>query len=944
MGNANRAVQLTNDDDTVIVNDYDTLGNLTRQHVQSLLEANYAVGIVEGLLDDNLTVTYASRLFYKHLGWRTEDVGLFNGRSFLETVYPEDRALFAAALARDGAWPTSFRLADKGGAPVYVHARQNTFIDENGRSVWLMSVRVSPEAETLALISDVYQSGTWSLDCDDAGNITSIAYSNKLRHMLGYSDESDFPNTVDTFLSVVHPDDLEEFKDKLYSSVKDLRHDFHLDVTYRAHVRGNGYVWFRSVGNANRRRDGSVSRAVGVFFNVDDMHRKEELAERLKRETEAKDRMIEGMTRLVDRYALCDIEHNTYEFHRFDDRPGYPKAGLYTDLLRQMDERHKPLEEEGTFSDILSPSHIREFVHPDGGAVRFNYAPNDDGEHFFEMAVSPTMFENGRLTHVLLLVQDVTQSVQAEHRSRQALVDAYDYANRASEAKTQFLSNMSHEIRTPMNGIIGMTALAAAHADEPERVRDALRKITSSSRHLLSLINEVLDMSKIESGHVSLNEESFSLSALVDDLVVIMQQQIEDHGHAFAVDIRNVAHEDVVGDSLRIRQVLVNLLGNAVKYTPDGGSIRLALTERPSNQTKVACYEFTVEDNGIGMSPETVASVFEPFSRASDSRVEQVRGAGLGMTISRNFVRMMGGDITVESKLNVGTRYTVTMYLRLQDTREVSCDQFVDLDVLVADDDDISRDVCCQMLNDLGMRAQGADCGKLAVEMVMANHEQKRDFFACVLDMRMPDMDGIETCRRIRAAVGPDMPIVIISAYDWSDVEVEARAAGVSAFITKPLFKSRLMNTFDELLNEKTVEPEEPLAELMSRGFSERRVLVVEDNQLNSEVAKEILELAGITVECAFDGVEAVRMVTDGSNRFDLVLMDIMMPKMDGHEATRAIRTSGSEYCAKVPIIAMTANAFAEDVRAAKAAGMNEHIAKPLDLKRLSDVLGLYWG
>ena len=943
MGIARRAAQLQVDDDTKIVSDYDALDSLTRQHVQSLLEANYAVGIVEGLLDENLTITYASRLFYKHLGYDVQDVKRFNGHSFLDVVYPEDRALFATALARDTAWPTAFRLADIGGAPVYVHTCKRDFLDEHNRSVWLMSVRVSPEAETLALVSDVYQSGTWSLDCDDRGNVTSIVYSNKLRRMLGYSDESDFPNALNTFLDVVHPDDLEEFKHELFASLTDLRHDFHFDHTYRAHVRGNGYVWFRSVGNANRRRDGSVSHAVGVFFNVDEAHRQEELAHKLKRETEAKSQMIEGMVHLVERYVLCDIEHDTYEFFKTDDRLGYAKTGSYASLLAQMDLRHTPLEEEKPFSELLSPEALRASVCARGGVLRFNYETNDD-DRFFEMAVSPMPLENGRLTRVLLLVQDVTQMVTAERRSRQALVDAYDYANRASEAKTQFLSNMSHEIRTPMNGIIGMTALAAAHAEEPERVRDSLRKITSSSRHLLSLINEVLDMSKIESGRVSLNEEEFSLSALVDDLVVIMQQQIEDHGHAFAVDIHNVVHEDVVGDSLRIRQVLVNLLGNAVKYTPDGGNIRLTLTERPSNQTKVACYEFIVEDNGIGMSPETVAAVFEPFTRARDSRVEQVRGAGLGMTISRNFVRMMGGDITVESKLNVGTRYTVSMYLRLQDTRDVACDQFVDLDVLVADDDDVSRDVCCQMLDDLGMRAQGANCGKLAVEMVVANHEQKRDFFACILDMKMPDMDGIETCRRIRAAVGPAMPIIIISAYDWSDVEVEARAAGVSAFITKPLFKSRLVTTFDELLNRKSVEPEEPLAELSSRNFNGRRVLVVEDNQLNSEVAKEILQFAGITVECAFDGVQAAHMVTDGSNRFDLVLMDIMMPKMNGHEATRAIRTSGGEYCATVPIVAMTANAFAEDVRAAKAAGMDEHIAKPLDLRKLTHVLDSYWG
>lgn len=667
--------------------------------MQSLLEANYAVGIVEGLLDENLTVTYASRLFYKHLGYSTDNVKRFNGHSFLDVVYPEDRALFATAIACDGEWPTSFRLADIGGAPVYVQTRKRYFCDEQGRSVWLMSVRVSPEAETLALISDVYQSGTWSLDCDDRGNVTSIVYSNKLRQMLGCCGEADFPNTLETFLDVVHPDDLEEFKRKLFASLTDMGHDFHFDATYRAHVRGNGYKWFRSVGNANRRRDGSVSHAVGVFFDVDEIRRKEELSEALKRETAAKDQMIDAMVRLVERYMVCDIEHDSYEFYKADDRLGYAQTGPYSALLAHMDLRHTPLEGDAPFSELLSPDALRASVCAKGDVLRLNYETIDD-DRFFELAVSPMPLEDGKLTRVLMLVQDVTQMVQAERRSRQALVD---------------------------------------------------------------------------------------------DLVIIMQPQIEEHHHAFAVDIRTVEHEDVIGDSLRIRQVLVNLLGNAVKYTPDGGNIRLTLTEKPSNQTKVACYEFTVEDDGIGMSPETVAAVFEPFTRARDSRAEQVR------------------------------------------------------------------------------------------------------------------------------------------------------AAGVSAFITKPLFKSRLINTFDEIVNQKTSEPDEPLDELSSCNFTGRRVLVVEDNQLNSEVAKEILEFAGITVECAFNGVEAVQMVTDGSERFDLVLMDVMMPKMDGHEATRAIRASGSTYCATVPIVAMTANAFADDVRAAKAAGMNEHIAKPLDLRRLARVLGSYW-
>lgn len=551
---------------------------------------------------------------------------------------------------------------------------------------------------------------------------------------------------------------------------------------------------------------------------------------------------------------------------------------------------------------------------------------------------------DGSLCHAFYAIRTIHDEKEKEFSQQKALRDALAAAEHANAAKSDFLSSMSHDIRTPMNGIIGMTAIAAAHINDPERVRDSLMKITSASKHLLSLINEVLDMSKIESGKVDLSEEAFNLSELVDNLLAMTRPQIAEKHHTLSVNIDGVRHENVLGDSLRVQQVFVNLTGNAIKYTPDGGKIRLTVSEKPSNQNKIGCYEVVFEDNGIGMSEEYVKHIFEPFSRANDARVANVQGTGLGLSIARNIVRRMGGDIRVSSTPNVGTRFTVTIYLRLQDADTAASEKLVNLDVLVADDDPLSLESCCDMLDGFGMKAVGVPCGQEAVQQVVAHHRAKRDFFACILDWQMPDMNGIETARAIRHEVGYNVPIIIVSAYDWSDIEQEARAAGVNDFISKPYFRSKLAHMFNRLAGAEEPAPvpevTEPLEEVQYTG---RRVLLVEDNQLNSEIASELLKMTGLTVDCAWDGTEAVDLLsTCPDGYYDLVFMDIQMPRMNGYDATRAIRSSARDYCKSVPIVAMTANAFAEDVQAAKTVGMNEHIAKPLELPTLTAVLRRY--
>lgn len=574
-------------------------------------------------------------------------------------------------------------------------------------------------------------------------------------------------------------------------------------------------------------------------------------------------------------------------------------------------------------------------------------------EQHYQILLLLSEFPNNGHIRAILIIYDKTDAVKEamekkaaekkkEQDAKKALEDAYEAAKRANSAKTDFLANMSHDIRTPMNAIIGLTAIAGTHLDDRERVADCLDKITVSSKHLLGLINEVLDMSKIESGKLDLQMEEFNLPDLIDGLLTMTKPQIAAKQQELTVNIHEIEHEKVIGDRQRIQQSFTNLMSNATKYTPEHGKIQLSLTEKPTNRPKVGCYEFIFEDNGIGMSQEFLQHLFEPFERARDNRVEKIQGTGLGMAITKNIVQMMNGDIQVESELNKGTRFTVTIFLKLQDMDDMpSYDSFIHLPVLVADADKDSCESACTILKELGMSPQWALTGREAVHLTMQRHREENDFFAVMIDLKMPDMDGIQIAREIRRLSESDVPIIILSAYDWSDIELEARSAGVNAFIPKPLFKSKVIHLFCELLGTDHEERKaSPLDEIAAQNFRGRRALLAEDNAINAEIAQEILSLAGLTIVHAPNGKAAFDLISEAApDEYDIIFMDIQMPIMNGYEATRAIRALPGDYAKRVPIIAMTANAFAEDVTAAKAAGMNEHIAKPLDFDQLSKVL-----
>ncbi len=509
------------------------------------------------------------------------------------------------------------------------------------------------------------------------------------------------------------------------------------------------------------------------------------------------------------------------------------------------------------------------------------------------------------------------------------LEEAREEALEANKAKSTFLSNMSHDIRTPMNAIVGMTAIAMTHIEDREQVQNCLRKITLSGKHLLGLINDVLDMSKIESGKMTLTAERISLREVVEGVVGIVQSQIRGKSQNFNVHISNIIAEDVYCDSVRLNQVLINLLSNAIKYTQEGGSIQLSLYQEQAPEEMGEGYirnHITVKDNGIGMTPEFVEHIFESYSRADSKRVNKTEGAGLGMAITKHIVNAMDGTITVESEPKKGTTFEVTVDFERADTEEIEM-VLPPWKMLVVDDDEALCRTAVEALDSIGIQSDWCMSGEKALEMVTKHHRMRDDYQIVLLDWKLPGMDGIMVARQIRQIVDRDMPIILISAYDWNEFEEEAREAGIDGFISKPLFKSTLYHSLKKYMNVEEIQ------EKASEELVGRRILVAEDNDLNWEILKELLSDIGMELEWAENGkicLEKFRESKEG--HFDAILMDVRMPVMTGYEATEAIRALDHPDAKKIPIIAMTADAFSEDIRRCLDSGMNAHTAKPINL------------
>jgi len=514
-------------------------------------------------------------------------------------------------------------------------------------------------------------------------------------------------------------------------------------------------------------------------------------------------------------------------------------------------------------------------------------------------------------------------------------------AQAANDAKSQFLSSISHDIRTPMNAIIGMTTIASTRLNDKERVKDCLNKIATSSRHLLGLINDVLDMSKIENGKFTINKEPVCLSDFMHDFISIIQPQVKAKHLELDLSILGIEDEIVITDSLRLHQIMQNIMSNAIKFTRENGKISLRMEQAPYDREGYSLYVFRFSDNGIGMSEEFQKVIFQPFERAATSTVSKTEGTGLGMSITKSIVDLMGGSISVTSRLNEGTTFTVSLPMQKEQQKEcIATDLLKDLRCLIVDDD---RDVCentVLLLKEIGMHSEWVLNGADAVVYVESAHKRHLDYNAVILDWQMPDMDGIETARRIRNKVGDTLPIIILSAYDWTEIEDEAREVDITAFLAKPLFKSRLYETMRNTLM-PTPDTQMEQNGLIAHDKASGRILLVEDNTLNAEIAQTLLTDYGLHVDVASDGNEALEFFRADTNKYDIIFMDVQMPVMDGYHATAAIRdleSKNSKHSHTV-IIGMSANAFKEDVDKALACGMDDYITKPIDIKKLQNLL-----
>jgi signal transduction histidine kinase/CheY-like chemotaxis protein len=648
---------------------------------------------------------------------------------------------------------------------------------------------------------------------------------------------------------------------------------------------------------------------------------------------------------------ICYVELQQDEFYLLYPQHNLEEsAGSYRQEIRDRLENGTICGENSEeVYQFLQPEHIQEALQAQDH-IEMKYLRRENGkEEWCIIAITVAEREDGVPSAVTLTIRSIDGIIRSEERQRELLNLSVQRAEAANRAKSDFLSNMSHDIRTPMNAILGMTAIAAMHVDERDRVLDALNKINLAGKHLLGLINSVLDMSKIENGKITLSEEEFNLSDSIRSLISIVSSQVDAKHLNLKMNLAQVEHENVIGDDQRLQQIFVNIMGNAVKFTPEGGTITMSIQELPCPTAGLGCYEFTFTDTGIGMEPEFVSHIFEPFTRAVDSRTAHTEGTGLGMPIAVNIARMMGGDIQVESQPGKGSTFTVTVYLKLNNVTPEDLHMLAELPVLVVDDEQAACENACAVLNSLQMRAEYVLSGDAAVTRVTEAHESCQDFSVVILDWKMPNMDGVETARRIRGILGDEIPIIILSAYDWSEIEQEAVLAGVNAFIEKPLFKSRLTHVLKEVLEmeprtqNQAAQSRDALSLYPEQDYFGKRVLLVEDNELNIEVAGELLAMVGLQVDFAYNGREAVELIAkQPPHTYALVFMDIQMPVMNGYQAAEAIRALDREDTKTLPIVAMTADAFAEDAEKAHRAGMDDHIAKPVDIGKLRKALEAY--
>ena len=730
---------------------------------------------------------------------------------------------------------------------------------------------------------------------------------------------------------------VEEDRDGLLEKIKSLKEEGDsVSVEYRV-----------------RRKDGEIRYVMG---NVKLMREKEELryqrflldctARKLQEEENERRQAALVQALSIDYRIVCffDLENGTGQPLRVEEDSrqfleAFERKLSFQESMEFYIQEYVCEEDRDMVRQAVSEDKIEQGLL-EGKQYHVNFRTKGSGvPEYNQMKIVRAGLAEERRS-IVLGIRSVDKEIRSEMEQRGHLKDALMQANRASKAKSVFLSNMSHDIRTPMNAIVGFTSLAMKHIDNRDRMEEYLKKIMTSGNHLLSLINDVLDMSRIESGKIRLEEKACSLPEILHGICNIVQADVHAKQLELHVDTMDIRNEDIFCDKLRLNQVLLNLLGNAVKYTGAGGAINMRITEKAGAPEGYATYEFSIKDNGVGMSAEFVEHIFEPFEREMNSTVSGIQGTGLGMAITKNIVDMMNGTIEVESELGEGSTFTVsfTFQIREKEKEEQDIPELKNCRALVVDDDFNTCDSVSYMLGQIGLRAEWTLSGKEAVLRTKQASMRKDGYLVYIIDWLLPDMNGIEVTRRVRQMMGDDVPVIVLTAYDWSDIEEEAKEAGVTAFCSKPLFMSELRDCLRTVIGLEEADEVEQVSGTVQ--FKAGRILLAEDNELNQEIAVEILDSAGFKTEVAENGKIAVEMLEKSSpGYYQLVLMDVQMPVMNGYEAVREIRQLDNQKLASVPVIAMTANAFEEDKQEALRNGMDGHIAKPINIEILFNTL-----
>ena len=756
--------------------------------------------------------------------------------------------------------------------------------------------------------------------------------------------------TGNSFRGVVHPEDLDRVEAYIDNQIADDLQALDY-VEYRI-VRKDGEVcWVEDFGHlVHDETEGDIFYVFvsDITERIKNQNRERVIHQEMIDAASSREReymeMIQALSRDYTNVYWVNLTRDTVRAFRMSNAIVKNfgtrfQEGSYENLIRFYVETSVYEPDKEMVLAYALPEHLMKVLVKESSCA-VNYRVMRDGEiEYFRMNVS-RIESAGEDVEVAIGFTNVDTEIRHEMEQRKLVEYALAQAQHANSAKTTFLSNMSHDIRTPMNAIMGFSAIAAGHIDNAARVKDCLDKIMSSSAHLLSLINDILDMSRIESGKVQIQEKECNLSELLHTLVNIIQPQIKTKQLDFSIDTFDVANEDIYTDPLKLNQIFINILGNAVKFTAVGGAVFFRIRQKPCAVKGYGTYEFLIRDTGVGMSSEFIEHIFEPFERENTTVQSGVEGTGLGMAITKNIVDMMGGTIQVSSEKGKGTEFIINLDLKLQenDNASQSIAELEGLRALVVDDDFDTCDSVTNMLGQIGMRSEWTTSAREAALRARKAYNEEDPFHTYILDLNMPEQSGIETARKIRKAVGDDIPIIILTAYDWSEEENEAKEAGITAFCSKPLFMSDLKRALLKANN--LMEESVPEKSFNDVDFSGKRVLLVEDNELNREIATEILEEAGFEVEVAVDGSDAVYKVEKSEEfYYDIILTDIQMPVMDGYEEVVAIRSMKRRDIASMPILAMTANAFEEDKALALKCGMNGHIAKPLDISAVFKIL-----